>query len=96
MRDRSMQTPPCSASTCPSSDVPAPNGTIGHFAAGADANDRADFVGRYRERDEVGSRRRVIRLAVAMMVADRRGRGHALAEQLAQRFEELVGSGSHP
>ena len=27
--DRSMQTPPCVASTCPSTDVPMPNGIIG-------------------------------------------------------------------
>ena len=36
------------------------------------AHDRRDFVGRAREADDVGRRRRVVRLAVAVMLADRR------------------------
>jgi hypothetical protein len=56
----STDTPPRSAATWPSSDVPAPNGTIGHRRALVDV-ERID--------DEVRRRRRVERLVRAVLAA---------------------------
>ena len=82
---RSMVMPPWIALTCPSSDVPAPNGTIGRRWAARDPHDRGDLVGRVREADDVGRRGRVVRLAVAVMLADDRGVVRARAEQAEAR-----------
>ena len=50
----STDTPPCSAATWPSSDVPAPNGTIGAPCARQIAHDRGRLLGVARVDDDVG------------------------------------------
>ena len=79
---RSIVMPPRRAWTCPSSDVPAPNGTTGTPKRALIANDLDDFLGRGGEADDVGRGRRVVRLAVAVMLANGRRIGRARAEQL--------------
>ena len=64
--------PPWMALTWPSSEVPAPNGDDRQLEARADPQDLRDFVGRVRKADDVGARRRVVRLAAAVMIADGR------------------------
>jgi hypothetical protein len=73
IRDRSIDTPPSTALTWPSSDEPAPNGTIG-------APKRA-VVGRLGQDDDVGLARRVPGFAVTVLLDDRGVRAATIAEQ---------------
>ena len=66
-----MQTPPYSAATCPSSDVPTPNAMTGTRAAWQSAHDRRDLLVRVREHDDVGQRGVGEAFAVAVLLADR-------------------------
>jgi hypothetical protein len=58
----------------------------------ADFHDLDDLVERRRKADNVGRSRRVIGLAVAMMLADRRGIGRTLPEQLFELQDWTVHS----
>ena len=70
MRLMSTDTPPRRAATCPSSDVPAPNGTIARAVPGADAHEARRLVDVERVGDEIGRRGRVERLVGAVLPAD--------------------------
>ena len=72
--EKSTQTPPLSAETLPSSEVPAPNGIGPPRAASHSPHDRRDFVVRVREHDDVGQSGVGKALAVAVLVAHRRAR----------------------
>ena len=82
--------PPRMAWTCPSSDVPAPNGITGTPKRALIAHDLDDFVGRAGKADDVGRRRRVVRLAVAVMLAHGVGIAGARAEQLFELRDRRV------
>ena len=56
----------------------------------ADAGDRRHFLGCPRKADDVGSRGRVVRLAAAMVLADCRCVGRALAEQALELVNRRV------
>ena len=49
-----METPPCTAWTCPSSEEPAPNGTTGARCFAAIATMALDLVGVGGKDDDVG------------------------------------------
>ena len=89
IRDRSMQTPPRRASTCPSSEVPAPKGMMGMFRAAAARTMALISSVVCRVGDDVGSRRLMVRLAVAVMVTDGWCRRHPVGKQLAKHFEQV-------
>ncbi len=83
MRVRSSESPPCTAETWPSSEVPAPKGMTGSPCA-ARSDDGGDFLRRLREGDGIGHRDRMPGLVAAMRLADRLGHGEAVAEQRAE------------
>ncbi len=64
-----------------------------HPARGGGADDGADFVGGPRKRHQVRQGRRVVGLAVAVMVADRCRRRHAIPKEIPEGAQELVGHG---
>ena len=64
-----------------------------HPAGGGGTDDGTDFFGGPRERHQVWQGRRVVRLAVAVMVADRRRGGHAIPKEIPEGAQELVGHG---
>ncbi len=84
--------PPRSACTCPSSEVPAPNGTMGSRKRWLMRGDFRDLDGRGGEADDIGRGRGVVRLAVAVMFADGVGVRSARAEERAQ-LRERAGNG---
>ena len=90
MRVRSIDTPPRTALTWPSSELPMPNGMIGAVVGGAGGDHAAHLVGARREDDRVGRRRGVPRLAVAVVFADGGGRGHPVAGHGPQVGDEGV------
>ena len=91
MRDRSMLTPPCTASRWPSSDEPTPNGITGTACAIGELDDRGDVLGALAEDDRLGRRRVERRLVAAVLLAHReRGRA-AIAELRLQRLEHRRG-----
>ena len=68
IRERSIETPPSTALTCPSSDEPAPNGTIGAPTRARRAEHSADLVGRERIDDDIRDTGRMPRFTVAVML----------------------------
>ena len=90
MRVMSMEMPPCTGFTCPSSDEPAPKGTIGHWCLAQARDDRLDVLVGFRKHDAVRHRRGMVRFAAGVMLAHRCGRGQPappIATQLVeQRF----------
>ena len=90
----STLTPPCSAETWPSSDVPGAEGDDRRAVAGADADDRRGLLGARRVDDGVGGGGGVKRLVDAVLVAHVAPGQHAVgAEQRAQVVEQLLGGG---
>ena len=71
----SSDTPPRSATTCPSSEVPEPKGTIGTRVSAAEVDDGNDLRGRAREDDDVRQRASVVRLAHGVLLANGLVRG---------------------
>ncbi len=62
----------------------------GQARRGADFQDRRDFVGRVREADHIRCGRSVVRLAVAVMLADGGRVVRARAEELLERVDGLL------
>ena len=77
-----MQTPPSSAATWPSSDVPVPKAMTG-VPCGRRSHDRRHLVGGAGEGDRVGRVARVVGHVLAVLLAHRRRGGKPLADQRA-------------
>ena len=89
MRDRSMLTPPCTASRWPSSDEPTPNGITGTACAVGELHDDGHVLGALAEDHRLGRRHVERRFVAAMLLAHRhRGRA-AIAEAGLQRRQHL-------
>src|SRR5262249_41877954 len=64
-----------------------------NLVAGADSKDLRDFGRCLRITDQIRQRGRVVRLAVAVMLADRRSVGRPLAEQTLERADGQIARG---
>ena len=84
MRVRSIDTPPRIALTCPSSELPMPNGIIGTPCRGAGRDHPADLGRAFGKHHRIGRGRGMPRLAMAVMFADRGRGGDAVAGHGAQ------------
>ena len=83
-----MQTPPFSAATWPSSEVPVPKAITGVLYAAQRLTIVGDLLGAVGKGDGVGGMRRVVGFVLAVLRADRcRGR-QPVAEPLPQRVEQ--------
>ena len=82
---RSMEIPPRTAATWPSSEVPAPNAITGTPCAAQQADDAAYILGRGRERHRIGQVQRMVALAAAVLLAQ----GCRGAEPVAERRRQL-------
>ena len=91
MRERSIVTPPRTGITCPSSEDPAPNATIGHAVPRTDPDDVADLLSGEWEDDGVRQATLVMRLAAAVVLAHGGNSRHAIADQVAEIIQECVG-----
>ena len=90
----STLTPPCSAATWPSSDVPAPNGTSGARWRAHTPTIAAGLLVLCGPHHRVGSRGRMKRLVEAVLLAHVAAREHAVgAQERAQVVEKLRGGG---